>query len=115
MSRPHNHRPRTATEVILKEEKIESVLELAARLVHGDRGESYGNPYDDFTRVGKMWGAVLGTGDVPPDKVALCMICLKVSREANKHKRDNIVDIAGYAETLDMVRFVQNIKDNLPI
>jgi len=31
------------------------------------------------------------------------MIALKISRECNKHKRDNLVDIAGYAKTIDMV------------
>jgi len=31
------------------------------------------------------------------------MIGVKISRECNKPKRDNRIDIAGYAEALDMV------------
>jgi hypothetical protein len=31
------------------------------------------------------------------------MIGVKMSRECNRPKRDNRVDLAGYAETLDMV------------
>jgi hypothetical protein len=31
------------------------------------------------------------------------MIGVKMSRECNKPKRDNRIDIAGYAEALDMV------------
>lgn len=82
----------------------ETPLQEAQRLVHGDRQASYGHPIEDFTRTGRMWGAILGTDDVPPEKVALCMIAVKMSRECNRPKRDNAVDIAGYAETLHMVR-----------
>lgn len=80
------------------------ILSEAASLVHGDRGANYGHPIHDFTRTGRMWGAILGIPDVPPEKVALCMIAVKMSRECNSSKRDNAVDIAGYAETLAMVR-----------
>ena len=82
----------------------ETPLQEAQRLVHGDRQASYGHPIEDFTRTGRMWGAILGTDDVPPEKVALCMIAVKMSRECNKAKRDNWVDMAGYAETGFMVR-----------
>ncbi len=82
----------------------ETILQEAQRLVHGDRGDDYGHPILDFTRSGRMWGAILGIPDVPPEKVAMCMIAVKLSREVNRNKRDNRVDMAGYAETLDMVR-----------
>lgn len=87
----------------------ESAVEEAQRLVHGNRGASYGHPYDDFSRTGQMWGAVLrgwadsGKSDVPPELVGLCMACVKISREVNKPSRDNRVDLAGYAETVEMV------------
>lgn len=84
--------------------ELETPLEEAQRLVHGDRQASYGHPIEDFTRTGRMWGAILGTDDVPPEKVALCMIAVKMSRECNKAKRDNWTDMAGYAETGFMVR-----------
>ncbi len=81
----------------------ESILEEAQRIVCGDRGDSYGHPYFDFVRTGKMWAAILGLPGVTPEQVALCMVALKISRECNAHKRDNPVDIAGYAQTLQMV------------
>ena len=31
------------------------------------------------------------------------MVCVKLSRQVNKHGRDNLVDAAGYLETLRMV------------
>jgi hypothetical protein len=83
---------------------METILEEAQRLVLGDRGESYGHPIEDFTRTGQIWGAILGTDPVPPEKVALMMIGVKISREVNASKRDNRTDIAGYAQTLQMVR-----------
>lgn len=81
----------------------ETALQEAQRLVHGDRGDAYGPPWEDFARTGRMWGAILGIPDVAPETVGLCMVAVKISREVNRPKRDNRVDIAGYAETVDMV------------
>lgn len=83
--------------------KNRSILDEAKKIVHGDRGENYGHPFEDFSRTAQIWTAVLGT-DVTPEQVALCMIGVKISRECNRPKRDNIVDGAGYFETLDMVK-----------
>jgi hypothetical protein len=80
----------------------DSILQEAESLVHGDRGDDYGHPFDDFRRTAQMWSAILGT-HVRPEDVPLCMIALKISRELNRPKRDNLVDVAGYAETLRMV------------
>lgn len=80
----------------------ETILQEAQRLVHGDRQNDYGHPYHDFSRTAKLWAAILGV-EVTPRQVALCMIQVKVSRECNRPKRDNRVDICGYTETLDMV------------
>ena len=89
-----------AEEVTLE---AESILHEAYRLTGGDRRSDYGHPIDDFTRTGRLWGAILGIPDVPPERVGLCMTALKLSRECNKPKRDNLVDAAGYVRTVDMV------------
>ena len=74
-----------------------SVLEEAEALIHGDRHDQYGSALDEFAKVGQVWAVVLGLDDpVRPDAVALCMAALKLVREAHKHKRDNLVDMAGY-------------------
>lgn len=80
-----------------------SILDEAKQIVHGERGENYGHPFEDFSRTAKIWSAILGK-KITPEQVALCMIGLKISREVNRPKRDNIVDGAGYFETLDMVK-----------
>ena len=87
-----------------------SVLLEAEKLVHGDRNEAYGHPLDDFKRTAMMWSAILGF-HVPPYKVGLCMAAVKISRECNKPKRDNMVDLAGYAETVAWVHDEQAWRD----
>lgn len=79
-----------------------SILPEAEKLVHGARQDDYGHPYEDFSRTAQMWSAILGQ-EVTASQVGLCMIAVKLSREVNKSKRDNLVDIAGYAETVRMV------------
>lgn len=83
----------------------ETILEEAQRLVFGPRQEAYGHPIDDFSRTGRMWGALLGLHrDVTAAEVAACMVALKLSREMFKPGRDNRVDAAGYVGTLELVR-----------
>jgi hypothetical protein len=85
-----------------EQQKMDSILAEAHRLVHGQRGQDYGHPYEDFSRTAKIWSAILGI-EVTPQQAILCMIAVKISRECHRPKRDNRVDIAGYAEALDMV------------
>jgi hypothetical protein len=80
----------------------ETILQEADRIVSHDRGNDYGHPLDDFSKTALMWSAIFGI-DVQPEQVPLAMIAVKISRELNKPKRDNLVDVAGYAKTLDMV------------
>ena len=93
---------------IVKEEAVESVLAEALRITSTDRQDDYGHPADDFARTAEMWtgilagklsdGVCISAMDVP-----LCMIAVKLARQSHCHKRDNLVDIAGYARTAAMV------------
>lgn len=77
----------------------QSILEEAQSLVFGDRNASYGHPFDDYTRTARMWEAILGMTPytITPRIACLMMAAVKISREVNKPKRDNLVDLAGYA------------------
>lgn len=85
-----------------------SILEEAQSLVHGNRGDAYGHPLDDFSKSALIMNAVLYDKlkpgcEIVAEDVPLIMQGVKISRETNKPKRDNRVDGAGYWETLDMV------------
>jgi hypothetical protein len=85
----------------------ESVNAEADRLVNGPRQNSYGHPLDDFTKTAKMWTGLLHGKLIQPitaEEVGLAMICVKLAREQNAPKRDNLVDAAGYAATVQMVK-----------
>lgn len=77
----------------------ESILEEAYRLTHGDRAAAYGNPLDDYNRTAALFSALIGhklKEPITAHEMALGMVCVKLSREMNKPKRDNAVDGAGY-------------------
>ena len=85
-----------------------SVLLEAQSLVHGNRGTDYGHPLDNFQCIADMWSAYMAAKYGPimaleAEDVGLMMVCVKLSRQANKHKRDNLVDGAGYFETVQMI------------
>lgn len=95
----------------------ETPLQEAQRLVHGDRNDSYGHPIDDYTCTGRLWAGAIDRWihkqpgfenaptfpDIPPELATLMMGLMKVSRQIHKPKRDNLVDLAGYAECTHMI------------
>ncbi len=85
-------------------EEVETICQEADRLVSNDRQQQYGHPFDDFTKTGKMWAPILGLDIVTPLQVGMCLIAVKLSRLCNMYKRDTVVDIAGYAKTLSLIK-----------
>ncbi len=83
----------------------ETIFQEAERIVGGERRQDYGDVRESFTRIAKAWSAVLPC-DVTAEQVALCMIGLKLVRESNAHKRDNLVDICGYTLCIERMGVV---------
>lgn len=78
----------------------ESILEEAQRLTHGPRRADYGHPLDDYGRTAAIVSAMLAhklKSPLTAHEMALAMCCVKLSREMNAQKRDNMTDLAGYA------------------
>ena len=84
--------------------EMKEILLEAEELVNGERQWAYDHPFDNCQRIGIIWGVILNEGiPVPPEKVALCLAGLKIAREVHRHKRENLVDLAGYASVCQMV------------
>lgn len=80
----------------------ESVLAEAASLITGDRNKTYGSPTQNFQNTAELWTVLLRhklkDGEViDPNEVGTLMVALKLARTVAQDKRDNYVDMAGYA------------------
>lgn len=74
----------------------DDVLKEAADIIAGSRQDDYGSPENCFGCIADFWSRYLDR-NISPCDVAMMMVLLKVAREQNNHKRDNLVDICGYA------------------
>ena len=85
------------------------IFDVAKALVLGPREASYDHPFDNFSRIGRLWQVVLEgwakdpTKPIPPELVGLCMLQVKVAREVYAPAEDNRVDIVGYGGTIQRV------------
>jgi len=80
----------------------EDALAEASRLITGDRNQTYGTPTQNFTDTANVWNTILRRklkdGErIEPGEVAAMMVGLKLVRMVAQPRRDNWVDIAGYA------------------
>lgn len=88
----------------------ENICTEAERLVFKDRGSAYMHPLDDYSCTAALWSAALHSAkildadkEITPEMAQLLMILVKVSRASrNITHRDNLVDIAGYAECIQL-------------
>lgn len=73
-----------------------AILLEAHALINAERQGDYGSPAESFVRIAALWSAYFGHTITGKD-VAVCMALLKLGREANRHKKDNLLDYCGYA------------------
>lgn len=81
----------------MRSERVNEIL--------AERQEIHGDANTNFTLAGKIWGALLGIGDIPAWQVALLMDAYKTVRcFANPNHEDNWQDKLGYTQHgLDIV------------
>lgn len=71
-----------------------------------ERARDYGHPLENHERIAAMWNVQLGpklTAPIEPREVALMMVSLKLAREVNTPKRDNLLDGIGYFKCVDEI------------
>jgi len=99
-----------AEPVVKEEAPAPNILDEAKALVEfGERSKEYGTPENSFTQIAAYWNAYLrqagffvGRTELRPEDVGAMMILLKIAR--GTEKRDNLLDIAGYARCIEMIQ-----------
>lgn len=79
-----------------------SILEEALPLIDG-KADQYGEPSQHFAAVAAGWNILVRQRPMTAEMIPLMMVWLKVVRESHKHKRDNLVDMAGYAALIERI------------
>ena len=91
-----------------------TVLQEAQEIIYGDREQTYGHPAKNLNAIAGLWTEYLQSkGDpvyIDAQDVCMMMILLKVARQGNAFKRDNLVDICGYAALNDRLENPQEPK-----
>lgn len=87
----------------------DDLMREAWSLTNGDRHQAYGRAEDVFRAYGMIYTGLLAAKLKPGEvidaaDVAMLMTGLKLAREANKSKRDNVVDAHGYLSLLARIR-----------
>lgn len=89
-----------------------TILDTAARVTAVERNMDYGHPRDNLGNTAAFWTAYLRRCRVIPEdgpdldarNVAMMMVLVKISRDANIRTEDNLVDIAGWARCAEMLQ-----------
>ena len=90
---------------------MKSVLKEAEKIVVGTRRLDYGTPRQNHGCTAELWtsffkrrGVLKEDAVLIPEDVCFANILQKISRSANKITRDNLVDISGYAENVEIIQ-----------
>lgn len=83
-----------------------SSLDIAKEIIYGDREQTYGHPSKNLEKIAQLWtlyfhqkyGAEV---IVSMEDVCWMMNLLKMSRQMNQAKQDNVVDAIGYLALID--------------
>ena len=83
-----------------KSMQVGDTCKRALSLITRDRNDDYGDVLEDFNRTVKIFYLMTGIELTIPQALKF-MQSVKLSREANMHKEDNLEDLAGYTDLLN--------------
>lgn len=84
-----------------------SILTEADSIVNGERATDYGSAHESFWKIGRILQLISNDSDTADITACKTLIAVKLTRESNKHKRDNLVDLCGYAELLNRLHEIE--------
>lgn len=93
-----------------------TILDDARRIVEDSRRNEYGEPLDNWTDTAAIWTTLLRKKllePLTPDDALLCMIGVKLARQAFSPKRDTLVDVAGYALCIEKIQQERSRRDRV--
>ena len=85
------------------EENKQSILSEAEEIVNGSRNSDYGDAKESFERVATI-ASVMTRKELAPEDCCAVLMAVKLVRESFAHRRDNLVDLCGYAELLNRLK-----------
>ena len=92
-----------------KEDK-QSILDEAKAVVEGSRQSDYGDPVESFDKIAKTASMIAGK-DLSPKECCAVLMAVKIVRESFNHKRDNLVDLCGYAHIMNELNENESEKE----
>ena len=83
-----------------------SIIDQARDIIEGDREKTYGEPGRNLRRIADQWSCYLSQKYesavmLSEEDVCWMMVLLKMSRQINAHKEDNLVDAIGYIALIE--------------
>lgn len=87
----------------MNEENKQSILDEAKTIVEGSRQSDYGDPVESFNRIAKTASMIAGR-DLSPNECCAVLMAVKLVRESFAHKRDNLIDLCGYAYIMNEIK-----------
>lgn len=86
-----------------KKEGEKSILAEAEEIVNGSRQSDYGDANESFSRIAIIASVMTGK-ELSPEDCCAVLMAVKLVRESFNHKRDNLVDLCGYAELMNRLK-----------
>ena len=84
-------------------EDYKSILAEAESILNGQREVDYGDATESFEKIAQL-ASLITNKVLDAETCCAVMMAVKLTRESFKHKRDNLVDLAGYAEILNQIK-----------
>ena len=86
-----------------RKEGEKSILSEAEEIVNSIRHSDYGDPVESFERIAKTASMIAGR-DLSPNECCAVLMAVKLVRESFAHKRDNLIDLCGYAYIMNEIK-----------